>query len=89
MALNADKILQQHPSMEVEYKAIKSLGDAIGYGNLMSMASAIWKAKLREAGGPEIGAFVPTISSFIKDEYQDTLKDGEIYDAVVKKLYGR
>jgi hypothetical protein len=85
----AERILASHPTMKIEYLAVKQLGDAIGYGNLMSMASAIWKAELLKSGAPETGAFVPTIASFIKDEYQDTLKDGEVYDEVVKHLHGR
>lgn len=89
MVLTAETVLMYHPNIKNDYETVKKLGDAMGYGHLMSMASAIWKAKLREGGGPEEGAFVPTISYFIKDEYQDTLKDGELYDVVVKEFYGR
>lgn len=31
-----------------DYPAVKELGDRIGYGNLMSIASAAWGKKLRE-----------------------------------------
>lgn len=69
---------------EQEIQAVKLLGDTIGYGHLMSLASALWRKKLLDAGGPVTGAFVPTIDSFIKDEYKDTLIENKFYDDIVK-----
>lgn len=50
-----------------EIKRVKQLGDEIGYGHLMSIASALWRKDLKEMNIPEEGAFVPTIFSFIND----------------------
>jgi len=73
-------------TQEQEVKMVKELGDAIGYGNLMSLASAIWRKMLIEKHGNGNGAFVPTILSFIKKEGQMTAKKRiKIYDEIVNK----
>lgn len=69
---------------EQEVQAIKKLGDEMGYGHLMSLASAIWRKKLLDVNVPVSGAFVPTIDSFIKDEHKDTLIENKFYDEIVK-----
>jgi hypothetical protein len=57
-----------------EIQSVRELGEAIGYGNLMSIASALWALKLKRDYGPELmsGAFVPTCHPFLnpKDEKQ-------------------
>ena len=53
---------------EDEIAAVKLVGDKIGYGNLMSIAGALWRRMLREEGYPESGAFYPTCPSFIDKE---------------------
>ena len=67
-----------------EIKAVKKLGNEIGYGHLMSLASAIWRHNLEEKyPGTGGGAFIPTIMNFIKDdaEMQDiTISDTFTYD---------
>ena len=42
-----------------EIKAVKALGDAIGYGNMMDIASALWAEDLEKSYGIAVGAFVP------------------------------
>lgn len=42
-----------------EMLAVKQLGEAIGYGNLMSWASALWRKCLTDSNMPESGALVP------------------------------
>lgn len=49
-------------------KAVKKLGDEIGYGNMMSIASALWQMELKKNYGLEEGAFIPTKASLMKDE---------------------
>ncbi|MCP1185009.1 hypothetical protein [Paenibacillus sp. 1781tsa1] len=48
-----------------EIEAVKSLGEKIGYGNLMDIASALWAVSLEDKYGIKAGAFVPTVLPFI------------------------
>ena len=49
-----------------EVEEVKRLGDQIGYGNMMTIASALW-AKIRiDEWGTDNGAFYPTILSNMK-----------------------
>ena len=49
-----------------ECEEVKRLGDQIGYGNMMTIASALW-AKMRiDEGWTDSGAFFPTILSNMK-----------------------
>lgn len=51
-----------------EIVAVKQLAEKIGYGNMMSIASALWQMDLKGKHGLETGAFIPTKSEFMKDE---------------------
>ncbi len=55
-----------------EIAAVRALGEQIGYGQMMSLASALWGIKLEEEWQlPPTGAFIATISPFlIKRERQ-------------------
>jgi len=69
-----------------ELQVVKILGDEIGYGNLMSLASALWRDKLKESGTPTEGAFVPALIYDIKKSDKKTTQDScDIYDEWVKK----
>lgn len=46
--------------------AVKQLGEQIGYGNMMYIASELWKIELKRSGFPTSGAFVPVLQSDIK-----------------------
>lgn len=59
-----------------EVAAVKRLGDAIGYGNMMTVASALWRKSLEEKGYPISGAF--TIKG-------DTQNEIDRMDSVVKE----
>ena len=59
--INQKVIDQWEEGHKKEVLAVKQLGDAIGYGNMMSIASALWALKLKESGDPISGAFIPTI----------------------------
>ena len=49
-----------------ECEEVKRLGDQIGYGNMMTIASALWAKMLIDEGRTDIGAFFPTILSNMK-----------------------
>lgn len=67
-----------------EIKEVKILGEKIGYGNMMGIASALWRKSLKEKGYPISGAFVPTCLDFIKEDLQDLDKKGrKHYDEMV------
>ena len=73
-----------------EIKLVEELGDKIGYGNMMCIASVLWSRKLSNWHGYDLsdGAFVPTLLDFIKDEYKaPTLKDLAIEQGWVDKYY--
>lgn len=53
-------------SYESEVLAVKILGDQIGYGNMMNIASALWRNMLEKSGGPKEGAHISTVRSCIK-----------------------
>ena len=71
-----------------EVRIIKELGDAMGYGRIMQIASALWAIKLKDEHGlPESGAFIPTIDKFmIKKEAKRAVRDREWVIEEVRKL---
>ncbi|OFX52331.1 MAG: hypothetical protein A2066_00115 [Bacteroidetes bacterium GWB2_41_8] len=65
-----------------EKKAVKILGVAIGFGNLMTLTSEAWIEYMIESGNPTTGVFVPNLSDevrfqprLIKDEIDKLLKE--------------
>jgi len=74
-----------------EVATVQRLGEQIGYGHLMSLASALWRRELasKYGDGYQSGAFVPTLSSLVKDEWADNLcKEMKLYDAIVEETLG-
>lgn len=49
-----------------ECEEVKRLGDQIGYGNMMTIASVLWAKMLIDEGWTDSGAFYPTILSNMK-----------------------
>jgi len=49
-----------------EVEEVKRLGDQIGYGNMMQIASALWAKMLIDEGWQDSGAFYCTILSNMK-----------------------
>ena len=49
-----------------ECEEVRHLGDQIGYGNMMMIASALWAKTLIDEGWTGSGAFCPTILSNMK-----------------------
>jgi hypothetical protein len=70
-----------------EIQLVKDLGEQIGYGHLMILASALWRKSLKDKGYPEIGAFVPTCMPFIGDKeiLEATERENEMYDKLIEK----
>ena len=64
--------------MEKEIHEVKKLGEVIGYGNMMSIASALWRKSLKEKGFPISGAFIPALGELTDDEKR--------YDSIVEKV---
>ena len=52
-----------------EVEEVKHLGDKIGYGNMMTIASALWAKMLIDEGGTDDGAFYPTTLSNMEASY--------------------
>lgn len=76
---NGEKYMDSKDKMlKEEMFSVKQLGDKIGYGNLMSWASALWREKLSELGCPANGALVPRVDKLGYDE--------EVYDSWVRKF---
>ena len=52
-----------------EVEEVKRLGDKIGYGNMMTIASALWARMLIDETGTDDGAFYPTTLSNMEASY--------------------
>lgn len=65
-SLNKEILEQWEESHKKEVLAVKQLGETIGYGNMMSIASALWFIDLEKKKYPTSGAFIPTISGDMK-----------------------
>jgi len=73
--------------MNKEVELVKQLGDHIGYGQLMCIASALWRKMLKDKyPGTESGAFVPALFDDLKDD-EDIQRihkeDIDFYDKMV------
>lgn len=67
------------------WKEVQDLGDKIGYGELMTVASIIWASKLIDQGLPDEGAFYATGLFNMKDS--DITKDDIEYRKVWVEFY--
>ena len=45
-------------NIKKEIKEVEKLGNKIGYGWMMTLASALWRKDLKDNGYPESGAFI-------------------------------
>jgi hypothetical protein len=75
---------------EQEVLAVKLLGETIGYGNMMSIATALWRKTLRDSGYPQSGAFIGTIYQLLNDEGKE-IADKELphYDKEVETILNK
>lgn len=77
-------------TIKKEVLEVKELGDRIGYGHLMTIASALWRKLLKDSGTPETGAFVPTIYPFLNKDGKDNQdKEMLIYDQLVNETLNK
>lgn len=53
---------------EQEIAIVKDIGEQIGYGNLMWIASALWAEELKNKGLPTEGAFRPTLRCLMNQD---------------------
>lgn len=65
-AINQEVLDQWEYAHKQEVNAVKFLGETIGYGNMMSIASALWCMHLKESNMPITGAFIPTVKDCMK-----------------------
>ena len=57
-----------------EIKAVKELGDKIGYGNMMDIASSLWAIMLEDKYGHSLGAFEPVCMFQVADKEKKKLE---------------
>ena len=71
-----------------ETAVLEMLGDSIGYGHLMALATALWRRKLKAEGLPEQGAFIGVCDISIKDDRLDSvMREVRMYDEIIKRCY--
>lgn len=77
--------------LKVEALEVKRLGERIGYGHLMALASALWRKELSDKYGEQMkrGAFIGVCDISIKQDTLDNIQ-GEIkmYDRLVEMVFG-
>lgn len=66
--------------LKKEIFEVQKLGKRIGYGNMMQIASSLWRKDLKDKGYPTIGAFVPVISKKLGG-------DEKRYDEYIAKTF--
>ena len=67
-----------------EIETIKILGEKIGYGNMMGIASALWRENLKQNSCPISGAFIPVLPSDIKSGCKSLYKsENERMDEII------
>ena len=74
-----------------EVVAVERLGEKMGYGHLMCLASAIWRRELTKEYNERLaeGAFVPTLKMLVVEDWQENIeKENKIYDDIVKAVLG-
>ena len=68
---------------------VKALGEQIGYGNIMDIASILWAEQLKRDGLPDSGACYATIISEIKEgRLKDTLIENRCQKIEYYKMLG-
>ncbi len=70
-----------------ELQAVMQLGESMGYGRMMQIASSLWAIALVDKHGlPPDGAFIPTIDSFMKKkEAERSVKERDWHIAAIRE----
>jgi hypothetical protein len=85
--INQEILDQWEAGHKKEVLAVKQLGEMIGYGNMMSIASALWFLDLDKKNYPTSGAFIPTISQDMKKkEGENAIEEQKRRAAYFKKM---
>ncbi len=81
---NIDKSSSE--DMKDEVRQVKELGDKIGYGHMMELASALWRKNLKDKGYPTSGAFITTLLPFIDDKETKEMAERTMnqYDKIIE-----
>lgn len=83
-------LVQWEASHKIEVELVKTLGDKIGYGNMMSIASALWANMLEDSGVPASGAFIPTLAYDMKKKWADkAVSEQKRRAEVFRKMFGK
>lgn len=56
----------------MEKELVRNLGELIGYGNMMQLASECWKESMVEKGYPTSGVFIPTLPCDVRGQNDET-----------------
>jgi hypothetical protein len=62
----------------MEKELVRKLGEQIGYGNMMYLASECWKESMIKQGYPTTGVFIPALPCDVREEetYNDVPAGG-------------
>ena len=74
-----------------EVVTVQRLGEQIGYGHLMSLASALWRRSLTKEYSEKFAesAFIPTLKMLVVEDWQENVeKEKKLYDGIVKAALG-
>ena len=72
--------------MREDVKKVKELGETIGYGHMMSIATSLWRKNLKEKGYPVVAAFVTTCLPFMKDDDRKNAENTiKLYDKIIEE----
>jgi uncharacterized membrane protein YagU involved in acid resistance len=63
--------------MEKDKELVKKLGEKIGYGNMMHLASELWEESMIKKGYPTSGVFVPALKRDVREQ-KPKLKSGKL-----------
>lgn len=58
-----------------EIQSVKRLGELIGYGNIMDIASALWALDLERKHGIKCGMHIPTVEPCLTEEGKEMAKE--------------
>lgn len=70
-----------------EYNEIKRVCEKYGYGNVMTLASALWEHELKQVCENPKSMFVPTIYEFVTNNGRRMLEQSmTVYRAIIERM---
>lgn len=70
---------------KTEIEVTKKVGDKIGYGNMMYIASALWRRDMRKSGYPTTGVFFPVLPD---EGDPDMIREMFVQDTELDEMLG-